>query len=84
MKEYVETNVEVQGHTDRKASESYNQKLSEQGAFNFSYLIGVRPIDLKTPIEILQTSFVAFLILKLLHFSFAIVDFINCFIFYVF
>lgn len=40
MKEYVDTNVEVQGHTDSKGSESYNRKLSEQRAFNVSqYLV---------------------------------------------
>lgn len=32
MKDYEDTNIEVQGHTDSKGSEAYNQKLSEQRA----------------------------------------------------
>ena len=38
---YPDTNIEVQGHTDSKGSESYNQKLSEQRAGAVSgYLSG--------------------------------------------
>lgn len=32
MKDYEDTNIEVQGHTDNKGSESYNKNLSEQRA----------------------------------------------------
>lgn len=32
LKDYPDTNIEVQGHTDSKGSEAYNQKLSEQRA----------------------------------------------------
>lgn len=32
MKDYEDTNIEVQGHTDSKGSEAYNKKLSEQRA----------------------------------------------------
>ena len=30
LKEYKDTNIEVQGHTDSKGTESYNKKLSEE------------------------------------------------------
>jgi len=40
LKEYDETNVEVQGHTDSKGSESYNKTLSEDRASTVSlYLV---------------------------------------------
>lgn len=40
LKDYPDTNIEVQGHTDSKGSEAYNQKLSEQRATVVSlYLI---------------------------------------------
>jgi outer membrane protein OmpA-like peptidoglycan-associated protein len=40
LKDYPDTNIEVQGHTDSKGSESYNQKLSEERATIVSlYLI---------------------------------------------
>lgn len=32
LKEYKDTNIEVQGHTDSKGTESYNKKLSEERA----------------------------------------------------
>ena len=32
MKDYEDTNIEVQGHTDSKGSEAYNKNLSEQRA----------------------------------------------------
>jgi outer membrane protein OmpA-like peptidoglycan-associated protein len=32
IKDYEDTNIEVQGHTDSKGSEAYNKKLSEQRA----------------------------------------------------
>jgi len=32
LKKYPDTNIEIQGHTDSKGSESYNQKLSKQRA----------------------------------------------------
>jgi outer membrane protein OmpA-like peptidoglycan-associated protein len=32
LKDYEDTNIEVQGHTDSKGSEAYNKKLSEQRA----------------------------------------------------
>jgi outer membrane protein OmpA-like peptidoglycan-associated protein len=32
LKEYPETNIEVQGHTDNKGSDTYNQGLSERRA----------------------------------------------------
>lgn len=38
---YPDTNIEVQGHTDSKGSESYNKKLSERRASAVSnYLLG--------------------------------------------
>ncbi|MBC7425288.1 MAG: OmpA family protein [Bacteroidia bacterium] len=36
LKKYPDTNIEVQGHTDSKGSESYNQKLSVKRASNVS------------------------------------------------
>lgn len=36
MKDYEDTNIEVQGHTDNKGSESYNKNLSEQRATEVS------------------------------------------------
>ena len=36
LKEYPDTNIEVQGHTDSKGTESYNQTLSEQRAMTVS------------------------------------------------
>lgn len=32
LKEYADTNIEIQGHTDSKGSDSYNQGLSERRA----------------------------------------------------
>lgn len=32
LKEYPDTNIEIQGHTDSRGSDSYNQKLSERRA----------------------------------------------------
>lgn len=32
LKKYPDTNIEVQGHTDNKGTDSYNQKLSERRA----------------------------------------------------
>jgi outer membrane protein OmpA-like peptidoglycan-associated protein len=32
LKEYPETNIEVQGHTDSRGSDNYNQRLSERRA----------------------------------------------------
>jgi outer membrane protein OmpA-like peptidoglycan-associated protein len=41
LNSYPDTNIEVQGHTDSKGSESYNQNLSEQRASAVSgYLSG--------------------------------------------
>jgi outer membrane protein OmpA-like peptidoglycan-associated protein len=41
LNSYPETNIEVQGHTDSKGSEAYNQNLSEQRAGTVSgYLSG--------------------------------------------
>jgi len=41
LNSYPDTNIEVQGHTDSKGSESYNQKLSERRATEVSaYLEG--------------------------------------------
>lgn len=41
LKNYPETNIEVQGHTDSKGSDKYNQGLSERRANAVStYLIG--------------------------------------------
>jgi outer membrane protein OmpA-like peptidoglycan-associated protein len=40
LNEYNETNIELQGHTDSKGSESYNQNLSEERASTVSgYLV---------------------------------------------
>jgi outer membrane protein OmpA-like peptidoglycan-associated protein len=40
LKDYEDTNIEVQGHTDSKGSETYNKKLSEQRATTVSlYLL---------------------------------------------
>lgn len=40
LKEYPDTNIEIQGHTDSKGSVSYNQNLSEQRATTVSlYLL---------------------------------------------
>jgi outer membrane protein OmpA-like peptidoglycan-associated protein len=36
---YAETNIEIQGHTDSKGSETYNQDLSEQRARAVSYYL---------------------------------------------
>jgi len=41
LKSYPDTNIELQGHTDSKGSESYNQNLSEERAGTVSgYLAG--------------------------------------------
>ncbi len=41
LKDYPDTNIEVQGHTDNKGSEGYNMKLSERRAAEVSaYLRG--------------------------------------------
>ncbi len=40
LNEYKETDIEIQGHTDSKGSETYNQQLSEQRASSVSsYLV---------------------------------------------
>lgn len=46
LQEYQDTNIEVQGHTDSKGSESYNQKLSEQRASTVSYYLTEKDIDI--------------------------------------
>ncbi|MBK9256712.1 MAG: OmpA family protein [Saprospiraceae bacterium] len=50
LKEYPDTNIEVQGHTDSKGSEAYNQRLSEERATKVSvYLVenGIKSDRLK-------------------------------------
>ncbi len=41
---YPDTNIEVQGHTDSKGSESYNQTLSEKRATEVSNYLSVKNI----------------------------------------
>ena len=45
LKEYPDTNIEVQGHTDSKGSEAYNQKLSEERATIVSYYLNERGVN---------------------------------------
>ncbi|MCG6190941.1 MULTISPECIES: OmpA family protein [Maribellus] len=44
MDSYPDTNIEVQGHTDSKGSEIYNQNLSEQRAATISGYLYVKGI----------------------------------------
>jgi outer membrane protein OmpA-like peptidoglycan-associated protein len=39
LNSYADTNIEIQGHTDSKGSEAYNQDLSEQRARQVSYYL---------------------------------------------
>jgi outer membrane protein OmpA-like peptidoglycan-associated protein len=51
LKEYPDTNIEVQGHTDSKGSDNYNQRLSERRANSVSSYLrnkGVSPSRLTT------------------------------------
>jgi outer membrane protein OmpA-like peptidoglycan-associated protein len=51
LKEYPDTNIEVQGHTDSKGSDNYNQRLSERRANSVSGYLrnkGVSPSRLTT------------------------------------
>ena len=41
---YAETNIEIQGHTDSKGSEAYNQDLSVQRARSVSYYLADKGI----------------------------------------
>ena len=45
LKKYPETNIEVQGHTDSKGSENYNQTLSVQRATNVSNYLAANGIN---------------------------------------
>lgn len=45
LKEYPDTNIEVQGHTDSKGSENYNQGLSERRARAVSAYLGKRGVS---------------------------------------
>lgn len=44
LKEYPDTNLEVQGHTDSKGSVNYNQRLSERRASSVARYLGNRGI----------------------------------------
>ena len=44
LKEYNETDIELQGHTDSKGSEAYNQSLSEKRANTVSGYLGTKGI----------------------------------------
>ncbi|HET6769126.1 MAG TPA: OmpA family protein [Chitinophagaceae bacterium] len=44
LQRYPDTNIEVQGHTDSKGTNSYNQKLSEQRASAVSYYLSGKGI----------------------------------------
>lgn len=44
LNSYPDTNIEVQGHTDNKGSESYNQTLSEKRATEVSNYLSVKNI----------------------------------------
>ena len=44
LKKYPETNIEVQGHTDSKGSNSYNHALSERRASTVSYYLSGKGI----------------------------------------
>lgn len=45
LKEYPDTNIEIQGHTDSKGSESYNQGLSDRRAGSVSTYLRGRGIN---------------------------------------
>jgi outer membrane protein OmpA-like peptidoglycan-associated protein len=45
LNSYAETNIEIQGHTDSKGSETYNQDLSEQRARKVSYYLTNKGIN---------------------------------------
>ena len=45
LNSYAETNIEVQGHTDSKGSQSYNQALSERRANAVSAYLDVKGIS---------------------------------------
>jgi outer membrane protein OmpA-like peptidoglycan-associated protein len=45
LNEYKDTDIELQGHTDSKGSESYNQNLSEQRAETVSGYLGAKGIN---------------------------------------
>ena len=44
LNSYPDTNIEVQGHTDSKGSEAYNQTLSEQRSFAVSNYLKTKDI----------------------------------------
>jgi len=44
LNSYPDTNIEVQGHTDSKGSDSYNQTLSEQRSFTVSNYLKAKDI----------------------------------------
>jgi len=44
LQKYPDTNIEVQGHTDSKGTNSYNQKLSEERASTVSYYLSGKGI----------------------------------------
>lgn len=45
LNEYSETDIEIQGHTDNKGSEAYNQSLSEKRAGAVSYYLTGKGIN---------------------------------------
>ncbi len=45
LNEYPDTDIELQGHTDSKGSESYNQALSEKRAGAVSAYLGLKGIE---------------------------------------
>jgi outer membrane protein OmpA-like peptidoglycan-associated protein len=45
LNEYKDTDIELQGHTDSKGSESYNQDLSEKRAETVSGYLGAKGIN---------------------------------------
>ncbi|MBK8489840.1 MAG: OmpA family protein [Saprospirales bacterium] len=45
LNSYVDTDIEIQGHTDSKGSEAYNQNLSEQRARNVYYYLTAKGIN---------------------------------------
>ncbi len=45
LNEYPDTNIELQGHTDSKGSESYNQNLSEKRASTVSGYLATKGIN---------------------------------------
>lgn len=44
---YPDTDIEIQGHTDSKGSDAYNQSLSERRAYSVSYYLTGKGIDSK-------------------------------------